>query len=220
MKNSTKEFLNLFDAICVYLFEFEKLYKRLNTKIKQIADLRIGYHTQPVENGNVHYLQAKNFDDEGNQVDDIDNYIVLDDTNGLYLLKDGDVLFAAKGNRNFAWTYHSSFGPAVASSVFIVLRPDITLVKPDFITTIFNLPQSQERFQILAAGSSIASIRKSELEAFIIPLPTLDIQDRILQLKDIHSKELSLTRSIMEHKQDLYNSVINTLIFQDHGQEN
>ncbi|MCB0497237.1 MAG: restriction endonuclease subunit S [Cyclobacteriaceae bacterium] len=189
----------------------------MDTKIKHIADLKIGYHTQPAEHGDVRYLLTKNFDEEGNLENDLNSFVSPEDTNMLHLLKDGDVLFAAKGNRNFAWTYVSSIGPAIASSIFIILRPNKQKVLPEYISTIFNLPQLQEKFQVLGAGSSIPSIRKSELEAFKIPVPSIDIQKKIVKLKELHITNIHISKKVIEEKQNLYNSVINTLIFKNHG---
>lgn len=206
--------------ICAHLYEFEKLYKTLEVKIKHIAELKIGFHAKPSDTGNACYLQAKHFDDEGNQVGEVDTFVEIDQTNGLHLLKDGDVIFAAKGNRNFTWTYRDDFGPAVASSVFIILRPNREEVIPEYISTIFNLPVSREKFQALAAGSGIPSIRKSELADFTFSLPDFDTQEKILKLKTMHQEELRLTNAILEQKQIRYNSIINTLITHSIGHHN
>ena len=112
----------------------------MRVKLSNIAQLQFGLYSKPIENGNAAYLQAKHFDDWGNQTNKIDSFIQINQKSESHLLEEGDILFVGKGMRNFAWTYHKSFGPAMASSIFFVIKPDRSKVIPDFLTTLFNLP--------------------------------------------------------------------------------
>lgn len=181
-------------------------------KLSDIANLQFGYYTKPRDNGDVAYLQAKHFDDWGNQTDQVDTFIQINDKQERHLLEDGDILLVGKGMRNFAWTYYKEFGAAVASSIFFVIKPDRTKVIPEFLTTFFNMPRTQEYFQTLGAGSSIPSIRKSELEAFTIDLPSLDIQQKAVTINQLHQKNMELSRQIIAEKQKVFQAVIFDLI--------
>jgi len=186
--------------------------ENMEEKLGDIAQLQFGFYGKPSEKGNAVYLQAKHFDDFGNLKVNIDTYIQIDNKNEGHLLKDGDILLVGKGMRNFAWTYQSKIGPAMASSIFFVIKVDRSKVIPDFLTTLFNMHQAQAYFQTLGAGSSIPSIRKSELEAFTVKLPTLDLQEKAIVIKQLHYKELDLTRQIIAEKQKVYHEVIKNLI--------
>ena len=190
----------------------------MRIKISNIAQLQFGLYTKPNENGNAAYLQVRHFDDWGNQTDKIDTFIKIDQKKETHLLEDGDILLVGKGMRNFAWTYHRNYGPAVASSIFFVIKVDRSKVIPEFLTTLFNMPQTQSHFQTLGAGSSIPSIRKSELEAFTIQLPSLELQEKAIAIKQLHYKEMDLSRQIIAEKQKVYQAVIKNLIYQKHEQ--
>lgn len=179
----------------------------MKARLSDIAQLQFGFYTKPTDNGNAAYLLAKHFDDWGNQTIQVDAFIQIDQKNENHLLQDGDVLLVGKGMRNFAWTYNKSYGPAIASSIFFVIKPDTSKVLPDFLTTLFNMPQTQSHFQTLGAGSSIPSIRKSELEALPIILPSLELQQKVIAIKRLHEQDMDLSRKIIAEKQKVYHSV-------------
>ncbi len=194
------------------LFVFETYYKKMKVKLGEIAQLQFGLYSKPTDVGNAAYLQSKHFDDWGNQTDKVDTFIQIDQKNETHLLEDGDILLVGKGMRNFAWTYEKTYGPAMASSIFFVIKPDRSIVIPEFLTTLFNLPQTQVYFQALGAGSSIPSIRKSELEAFTIKLPSLPLQEKAIAIKQLHYKDMELSQKILEEKQKVYQAVIKNII--------
>lgn len=185
----------------------------MKIKLGDIAQLQFGLYAKPTDNGNAAYMQVKYFDDWGNQTNEIDTFIEVDKKNEAHLLEEGDILFVGKGMRNFAWTYKLSYGPAIASSIFFVIKVDKSKVLPDFLTTLFNTAQTQAHFQTIGAGSSIPSIRKSELEVFMVQLPTLEMQQKIINIKKLHDEDMELSRKIVTEKQNLYQAVIKNLIY-------
>ena len=184
----------------------------MNMRLSNVAKLQFGFYSKPDKGGSVKYLQAKHFDNTGGLYAEIDTYIEKDAKNESHLLKDGDLLFAGKGFRNFAWTYSADIGDSVASSIFFVIRPNKDKVYPEFLTTLFNTPKYQTYFQSLGAGSSITSIRKSELEAMTINLPSLEVQKEIVEIKKLHQRDLLLSKEIIMKKENRFQSVINQLL--------
>lgn len=181
-------------------------------KISDIAQLQFGLYSKSSDEGDVKYLHAKHFDDSGILVEEIDTLLTKDDKNESHLLQDGDVLFVGKGFRNFAWTYTTSIGKAIASSIFFVIRPNQSIAFPEFIATLFNTAKYQAYFQSMGAGSKITSIRKSELEAVTINLPDLETQKIIVELKRLHQRDMVLSKEIIEEKEIRFQSVINQLL--------
>jgi len=184
----------------------------MKVKLSDIAQLQFGLYTRPSDEGNAVYLQAKHFDDWGNQTEQIDTFIQIDQKNESHLLDDGDIILVGKGMRNFAWTYDKAFGPAIASSIFFVIKADRSRVIPEFLTTLFNMPQTQTYFQTLGAGSSIPSIRKSELEAFMVKLPSLELQKKAIAIKQLHYKDMFLSERIIEEKRKIYQTAIRKIM--------
>jgi restriction endonuclease S subunit len=186
----------------------------MTVSLSDISKLQFGYYTKPLDSGEIMYLQAKHFDEFGNQMQNIDTWIDTDSKNIGHILEDGDVLFVGKGMRNFAWTYKSLIGQAIASSIFFVIRPDKTKVIPEYITTLFNTPKYQLMFHTMGAGSSIPSIRKSELEAINIELPSLEVQKQIVEINQLHVEDIDVSNKIIAEKKVLFQAVINKLINQ------
>lgn len=184
----------------------------MRTKLRDIGKCHFGLYAKPRGNGGAIYLQAKHFSDWGLQSERIDAYISLNEKNKSHLLEDGDVLLAGKGLRNFAWAYDSKLGPALASSIFFVIKVNRRKVLPEFLSTLFNSPQAQEHFQTLGAGSSVPSIRKSELLDFTFDLPDLKDQEKVIQLKNLHIRDIKLSQRIIEVKQVLYESALNEFL--------
>jgi restriction endonuclease S subunit len=184
----------------------------MQKQLKDIANVKFGLYVKPLEKGFAKYLQAKNFDDFGNLQSDIEAFVNIDNKNESHLLEDGDVLFVGKGFRNFAWTYNRSMGPAIASSIFYVIRSNKQKVNPHYITTLFNSSKYQSQFQSMGAGSSIPSIRKGELESIVLEIPKIEIQNKVADFSTLHSEEIKLSNQIIEHKKALFQGIINKII--------
>jgi hypothetical protein len=180
--------------------------------ISDISSIQFGIHVQPSEEGRVRYLQARHFNEFHELSETVDSWLPLDNASESHLLSDGDILLVGKGYRNFAWLYKSEIGPAVASSIFFVIKPKAEKVLPGFLSIFFNLQQTQQHFQTLGAGSSIPSIRKSELEALPVSLPPLAEQEKLVDLHKIYESEMRLSRQLITQKQVLFESVAQKLI--------
>lgn len=180
--------------------------------IKDIATLQFGLYKKPSEKGSVRYFQAKDFDNSGTWNDKTDTWLNLNENTQKHILEDGDILFAGKGFRNFAWVYTLDIGPAIASSMFFVIRPDQQKVIPGYLSTVLNSEKYQSFFQTLGMGSSIPSIRKNELEAVEVPLPSLKDQSRIVDISRMHYQSVVLANQILTKKNKLYQTVINQII--------
>jgi len=123
-------------------------------------------------------------------------------------LQDGDILFVGKGNRIFAWCYRKTMGNAFASSIFFIIRPKQDLVIPEYLSVMLNLPKNNSYFRQLGAGSSIPSIRKTELAEFKINLVPLDVQEKVVTLHELHQKQVELQNNIIDKQNKMYQNII------------
>ena len=178
----------------------------------EVAKIKFGLHAQPSEYGEIRYIQARQFDNAGKLNDNDYYFINLDEKSRHHLLRDGDVLFAGKGFRNFAWCYRRNLGSAIASSIFFVITPNQDLIYPEFLAAIFNLPQSQTYFQQIGGGTNIVSIRKSELGTFSLPLPSLEKQKMIVEITNLHQSDLQLMHELIKLKEEHYKALISKII--------
>lgn len=183
----------------------------MQVRLQDISNLNFGYYAKPKEKGEITYLQAKHLDEMG-KLQQVDSFLEPDEKSHSHLLQHGDILLIGKGFKNSAWVYKESFGPAVASSIFFVIRPNQDKALPEYLSIIFNTPQTQNYFKTLGAGSSIPSIRKSELEVFTLHLPPLGLQQKIVGIKSLQDKDLELSHNIIAAKEKRNRAIIQQLI--------
>jgi len=175
----------------------ERLLKvKLRTTLKHIASIQTGIFAKTGSTGDIVYLQAKHFNDIGILQSKLHPDLKADKTIEKHLLRDGDVLFAAKGSKNFATVYESHNEPAVASTSFFIIRLNELQILPEFLVWLINHPSSQKFLKGNAIGTSIASISKTVLEDLEIYIPTIQTQKAVLQITQLRNKEKSLQKSI------------------------
>ena len=181
-------------------------------KIKDIATFNFGFHTSDIQSKGVLYLQARNFDENGIYLNNVENYIVKDKIKEDHILNEGDILLVGKGMRFFASCYKEVFGEAVASSIFYVIKVDKEKILPEYLTCVLNHSKSHKYFNSIGAGSSIPSIRKNELADFEITLPTIETQKKIVEIYKLHQHEMQLLDQLKEKNNIRFNQIINEII--------
>lgn len=185
-----------------------KMYKLF----KDIAQIKTGFPGQPDSGGTIPFIQLRQFNEDGILTVLESECIKLDEKSQPHLLRNGDVLLVAKGNRLFANVFENEQTPTVASSSFFVITPNTKIVYPDYLAAILNAPQTKNALMQLGAGTNIFSLRKSELEAFEIPIPPLIKQKQIAKVAALHQQEIKLANQIITQKKELYKAIISKII--------
>jgi restriction endonuclease S subunit len=156
------------------------------------------------------YLQSKHFDEYGQLQAVLHPDLVTEGISEKHLLKDGDVLFAAKGTKNFAAVFENHNEPSVASTSFFVIRPTDNKLSPHYLAWVLNSHSMQAILKGQAIGTSIPSISKQVLENLEIAVPSIERQKAILQITKLRNKEKSLKQEI----EVLRDKKINQQLFQ------
>ena len=164
----------------------------MKTLIKDITIIQTGLFAKPKGDGDLVYLQARHFDENGM----LNNALYTDlSANGIadkHILRHGDVLFAAKGTKNFATIYEGHNPPAVASTSFFVIRITNNKVLPEYFAWFLNTFAIQTLLKGQALGTAIPSISKQVLESLEMTIPDIETQHAILQIVKLRNKEKSL----------------------------
>lgn len=182
-----------------------------NEKLQDLCTLSFGHYLKPTQDKGISYLQVKNFTDEGEFLNNVENFVQVKNTKSSFALEQDDILFVSKGMRFFAHKYDISIGLAVASSIFYVIKVDSNKILADYLTCILNHPKSMAYFNGISAGSSIPSIRKKELLDFEIPVPSKLEQVEIVNIYNLHSQQQKILTDLKDKKQLLFNQIINEL---------
>ncbi|HCA42424.1 MAG TPA: hypothetical protein DEP28_04145 [Bacteroidetes bacterium] len=145
-----------------------------------------GLNLRPDKNGDIIYLQSQNFDENGILKTKLLPEVSRMKVNEQYILRPGDIIFAAKGSKNFAALFEEKNDPAVPSTTFFILRKYSNNVnlKSEFVVWYLNQPQTQNKIKKYITGSSIQSLTKKELGNMYISIPEINIQDLILKIEN------------------------------------
>ncbi len=168
----------------------------MKTQIKDITHIQTGLFAKPAGIGELVYLQSKHFDEYGQLHSVLHSDLVAEGISEKHLLKDGDVLYAAKGTKNFAAVFENHNEPSVASTSFFVIRPTDKKLLPQYLAWFLNNHTTQTLLKGQAIGTSIPSISKQVLENLEITVPNIEIQKAILQITKLRNKEKLLKQKI------------------------
>ena len=125
-----------------------------------------------------------------------------------YLLKKDDILYLSKLHPA-AFCYKGSFGDTIPMSHFYILRPNIDVIYPDYLCWALNQKFIiQPYVQKHLSGSVLPFISGVDLMKFKIPLPSKDVQKKIIKLLHLAVREKEIQEKI-DKKQNI---LINTLL--------
>lgn len=168
----------------------------MKTQLQDIATIQTGVFAKTGGEGDLVYIQAGFFDDKGKLITRLFPNLNKDGIAERHWLKDGDVLFAAKGSKNFAAVFEAHNMPAVASTSFFVLRLSTTEILPHFLAWVLNSQKVLKLLKEHSVGTAIPSISKRQLASIEIPVPSIETQKTILTLYQLRQKECELFNQI------------------------
>jgi restriction endonuclease S subunit len=178
-------------------------------KLGEFATINSGVYSSTIQAGDVYYLQARDFDSERKLIDSLSPVLTYSKSIESHFLTKGDVLIVVKGVSFLAAVYHEECSPAVASSVFSVVRiKDEKNVLPEYISWFINLPQTQNHLLAQSKGSAIPSINKKVLLDLIVPVPSIQKQKLILKIAQLREKEKNLYKKMNKLKEIKLNQLI------------
>ncbi len=182
--------------------------------LNKISNIQTGVFAKPKTDGDVVYLQARHFDESGKLNTELHPDLNKSGIKSKHLLLPGDILYAAKGTKNFATLYEAKNIPAVASTSFFVIRIESSIknILPAYLVWFINQPDTQASLKKQAMGSSIASISKVVLAELEITIPTIETQKLILNIASLREQELALKSRIEQLKEkQIQHLIINAL---------
>lgn len=165
-------------------------------RLIEISQIQTGLFTKPSGAGELVYLQSKHFNENGQLNTELYPDLPAHSISEKHLLKEGDVLFAAKGTKNFATVFENHNEPSVASTSFFVIRLTDNKILPQYLAWFLNNYTTQTLLKGQAIGTSIPSISKQVLENLEIAVPSIETQKVILQITKLRNKEKYLKQEI------------------------
>lgn len=177
----------------------------MKLKIKDIADIQIGYQfrkkIEPERDGTHQVIQIRDFDENHTLNKEGLTWIKMSHLPEKYSVNRDDVLFLARGQRNFATPVAHSFENTIAASSFYILRIKTKKIIPEYLAWFLNQSPAQGYLHNLARrGTHMPVIPKSAFENLTVYIPDIETQKTVLKLNSLIEKERNLLNSIQEKR--------------------
>ena len=194
-------------------------------KLCDLAEIRTGFtfreKVEEVDSGNAHVLQIKDvrniatdtcgytlFADDLPQIDwqGKDNAIVSPEC--VLLPCRGEYLKAHYfvGNQD-----QSKALPLIVSSQFLILMPN-KKVMPEYLCWYLNQSNVQYELRKESQGSKMPMLSVSTVSQFVVEIPSLEIQKRIIELNRIWEQEQHLTQKLLKNREQMMMGMFKQLL--------
>lgn len=176
-------------------------------RLVEVASVQPGYlsrgRVRSVPGGTHWLLQAKDVSEDAGVLLDQATRFHPERRPELYQITRGDILVVARGQNHRAHHVDQDLTNSLASATFYIVRPDARRILSAFLAWWLNLPRVQAELDSSARGTSIAYIGRDAIEALLVPIPSLAVQQRIGRVTALWRKKKSL-QSHLDEKRELY----------------
>lgn len=183
----------------------------MKIKLRQIAKLQPGKYVKPSEDESsekAYLLGIRDFDDNLEHIGaavEVDKEVVR----SKYILQKDNVLFSCRMQFNAFYLPSNLSKTYVASSSFMLIKPDLKKVLPEYLIWFLNHPNTQNIFSSLSqATGRVSYINAGKLEEIELDLPDLITQKQIIDLYRLQRKEKQLTRKLLDKKEQYIQQIL------------
>lgn len=181
-------------------------------RLASIAEVTSGYtfreRLDAYPDGDVAVLQMKNIDSEERVLAEDLPRVMLADLNVRQLLRDGDIIFRARGLFHTAAVLTENLGNAVAAAPLMLIRVSSSKVLPEYLRWFINHPRTQAKLKNLAAGSYVRTLNKSAIAKLEIPMLPLERQRQIVAIAELGQQEKAILNRLAETKTRLLEEIL------------
>ncbi|WP_216819821.1 hypothetical protein [Zoogloea sp. LCSB751] len=170
-----------------------------------MADVQAGHPFRGsvpfAENGNAYALQMRDLSPSGEVAWNGLLRTEVDASKPVQWLEAGDVVFVARGARNYAVCLREIPKPTVCSPNFFLVRVKTPALLPEFLAWQINRTPAQRYLASNAEGSDQLSIRRPVLEAMPLAVPPLSQQLLIIALAEEAVHEERQLQALIRNRQ-------------------
>lgn len=125
------------------------------------------------------------------------------------MVRKGDIVFRARGNRFLATLIDCEARKTIATSQFFILRvKQKDKLLPEYLSWYINQSKAQRFLAQISAGTNIKQIQRKGLGELPLIVPDVSIQKTIVQLDGLCKKEKQLMQQIQVQRQKLAETVM------------
>jgi len=129
------------------------------------------------------------------------------------LLQHDDIVFAARGVKNYAVYLEAPLDNTVLSPHFFLIRilPDSGLL-PEFLAWQMNQALAKKYFASLCEGSFTVSIRKAVLESLPIRIPSLAEQQNVIQFARCLKQQKQVIHALEDNNEKIMAAIASKVL--------
>jgi len=188
----------------------------MNTRrLKNIIDVIAGYAfrtaLKPQIDGLMAVIQSKDVLDNLYINKDNLTKIDLQKYQSKALIEENDIIISSRGSFKTS-VIKDDVANAIASSSVYILRLKDKSIMPEYLAIYLNSIKGQKNIRNKITGSVIKTILRKDLENLKIPLPSKDVQNKIINLyKNNQAQQKLLTRKKILTNEIVESSISNFL---------
>lgn len=163
-----------------------------NVLLSSIATVRMGATlrgrdaTRPDPAGSCRLIQIGDLNNDGTFSNEDFTRIEPNETvNPSLYLRPGDLLFPNRGTRTTAAVLTHTAENILAGAQFFVVTRKSTDVLPEYLAWTLRTTEAARYFASRRKGTLVQTLQRFHLEEFPVPLPSLAVQKKILELADL-----------------------------------
>ena len=182
-------------------------------KLKKIAKIQSGYISRgrilPREDGKSLLMQAKDVsaDHLSYRTDALVRFMPT--LSGKdWFLKSSDILFMARGSRNFSVLIDKLPDSVLAAACFFVVRISNFEILPEYLCWYLNqLPVGEYLKRFSGRGVHMPVVKRAVLESIDIPPPTIKTQKQVSEINKLLQREQDLQNKLAEKRRNLMTGI-------------
>ena len=156
--------------------------------LKDIAKFSYGYTDKAQEHGDTRFLRITDIAEDGTMKPEGAKYILLNDESKKYLVKKGDLLLARTGATYGKTLYVPDNSPAVYASFLIKIELDNSKISNRYYWHFSKSNQYWRQAEKLVSKGGQQQFNTNAVERVVVPVPPLDVQNRIVNVLDNFEK--------------------------------
>ena len=182
-------------------------------KLKKIANIQSGYinreKIEASDKGTCRLMQAK----------DVDSDQLSYRTDALarfnprlsgkdWFLEPGDILFMARGARNYSVLVDKIPDRVLAAACFFIVRIPNSEIIPEYLWWYLNQSPVEE-YIVRFSGRSVHMpvVRRAVLESVDVPVPPIEVQKQVAVITTLIMKEQVLYKKLAEKRENLMTEI-------------
>ena len=177
--------------------------------LKNLAKIQSGYINRgkiyPHKDGTSLLLQAKDVDADRQSYRTYTLVRFMPKMSSKdWFLKPGDILFMARGARNFSVLIGELPDSVLAAACFFIVRVSTNKVLPDFLHWYLNQPPVENYLKRFSGrGVHMPVVKRAVLENIEIPLPPVKTQRHVSEINKLLQREQDLYKQLAEKRKKL-----------------